>query len=71
MEALTENCGKAQEQLLLQILRTNGDTEYGKRYKLGEMQNKYEFVANHPLTKYNHYEQYIGKALYSFSQVAR
>lgn len=57
----TKNCSHVQEKTLMKILKENSDTVYGREYKLGQVNNKHEFVANHPLTFYEHYEPYIGK----------
>ena len=50
-----------QEETLLEILKNNADTEYGVKYKFRDIGDKLKFIAVHPLTRYAHYEPYVGK----------
>ncbi len=52
---------KVQEETLLKILKNNADTEYGLKYKFGDINSKEKYMSLHPLTRYSHYEQYVGK----------
>lgn len=55
---------QVQEETLLKILKSNADTEYGLKYNFGGINDKAKYVSQHPLTRYKHYESYIGKACY-------
>ncbi|XP_072026291.1 uncharacterized protein [Amphiura filiformis] len=50
---------KAQEDLLKDIMESNADTKYGKKYKLRGVTQLQDLRANHPLTDYAHYERYV------------
>lgn len=54
-----------QEETLLKILKNNADTEYGLKYKFRDIDDKLKFIALHPLTRYAHYEPYVGKQVYN------
>lgn len=63
LETDTIDFGKVQEKTLLGILKNNACTEYGLQYKFDAIQNKEQYVALHPLTRYGHYKDYIDKIL--------
>ncbi|XP_071950666.1 uncharacterized protein [Antedon mediterranea] len=50
-----------QEKLLLDALRKNKKTAYGKDLKFHEIHSLDEFKAKHPLTDYSHYKSYIDR----------
>lgn len=52
---------EVQEETLLKILKNNADTEYGVKYKFRDIDDKMKYIAIHPLTRYAHYERYVGK----------
>lgn len=52
---------QVQEETLLKILKSNADTEYGLKYNFGGINDKAKYVSQHPLTRYKHYESYIGR----------
>ena len=54
-----------QEETLLKILKNNADTEYGLKYKFRDINDKLKFIAVHPLTRYAHYEPYVGRQVYN------
>ena len=49
------------EQFLLDLLKHNQDTEYGKQWKFSEIKNREDFAKNHPITNYDHYQEYMDK----------
>ncbi|XP_071950678.1 uncharacterized protein [Antedon mediterranea] len=60
-EKQTKYFRKTQEKLLLDGLKKNGKTAYGKDFKFHEIHSLDEFKAKHPLTEYSHYIQYIDR----------
>ena len=59
MEKCSRNPGKANEELLLRILRENADTEYGRKYGFGEIRSVEEYRQKVPYSDYDVYEPYI------------
>ena len=57
----TINFELAQEETLFQVLQSNESTEYGMKYEFCDIRDKNKYVTRHPLTRYNHYKDYIGK----------
>lgn len=57
------NFAEVQEETLLRILKGNASTEYGVRYKFGDIEGKKQYVAMHPLTRHIHYKEFIGEIL--------
>ncbi|XP_038058031.1 GH3 domain-containing protein-like [Patiria miniata] len=49
---------KAQEKFLRELISRDADTEYGRRYLTG-IQSLQDFRDKHPLTKYDHYQDYF------------
>ncbi|XP_022106476.1 GH3 domain-containing protein-like [Acanthaster planci] len=49
---------KAQETFLQKLISRDANTEYGKRYLRG-IQSLQDFRDKHPLTKYDHYQDYF------------
>ncbi|XP_071500233.1 uncharacterized protein [Diadema antillarum] len=58
-----KNPRRAQDRLLRHILLENGDTEYGRRYRLRDIRDREEFRARHPLTTYEHYRPYVEREI--------
>ncbi|XP_013403628.1 GH3 domain-containing protein [Lingula anatina] len=59
---LQYDCYKAtsvQEKILLQRLRANAATDYGKDHKFSEIKSAEMFRKSHPLTRYAHFQPYI------------
>ncbi|XP_033742604.1 GH3 domain-containing protein-like [Pecten maximus] len=52
-----------QNEILLQRLQRNKDTEYGAKYRFSEIKTREDFVKSHPLTRINHYEDYIKRMM--------
>ncbi|OQV20765.1 putative indole-3-acetic acid-amido synthetase GH3.1 [Hypsibius exemplaris] len=48
-----------QNGVLLRILKLNGKTEYGLKYKLSHVKTREDFVKAHPVTKYAHYANLV------------
>ena len=61
LETDSVNFVEVQEETLLKILKSNANTEYGVQYRFVDIQNKRQYVALHPLTRYSHYKEYIGR----------
>ena len=61
LEADSVNFVKVQEETLLKVLKSNANTEYGVKYNFGDIQDKTQYVAMHPVTRYSHYKDYIGE----------
>lgn len=59
LEYDTKNVYQVQHEILLQRLKQNQNTEYGQKYKFSEIQDRVSFRKVHPLTRYNHYSDYI------------
>lgn len=53
------NTRAAQEQLLLDLLRRNSDSEYGKRYRFSEILNADEFRQRVPIVRYEGLTGYV------------
>ncbi|XP_072051033.1 uncharacterized protein [Amphiura filiformis] len=56
-----QNPRQTQEHLLHKLLNQNKDTEYGKRYDFNTISSIEAFRKAHPLTKYDHYSDYIDR----------
>ncbi|XP_042891583.1 GH3 domain-containing protein-like isoform X2 [Penaeus japonicus] len=57
----SEDFMKVQEDFLMNVLKENRETEYGKDMSFVEMNSINSFCKLHPLTRYNHFEAYIEK----------
>lgn len=55
---------KVQEETLIKMLKSNADTDYGQKYKFRDIDSKVKYANLHPLTRYSHYAQYVGKQIY-------
>ncbi|XP_071948253.1 uncharacterized protein [Antedon mediterranea] len=60
-EKLTKKFRKTQEKYILNGLRHNQNTIYGKEFHLGDIHSLGEFKTRHPLTTYSHYEKYVDR----------
>lgn len=67
----TANVERVQEKLLMDILRLQRDTEYGKRHNFRAITTVCEFLSKHPLTSYEDYRSIIEDIAHtgSFSQL--
>ncbi|ELU16623.1 hypothetical protein CAPTEDRAFT_191927 [Capitella teleta] len=57
----SKDCVKTQESTLLQFIKENSDTIYGRDHSFSQIHNRDDFVRLHPLTIYEHYESYIDR----------
>ena len=58
---LRSHLQKKKEQFLLDLLKNNQETEYGKQWKFSEIKNREDYVKNHPITNYDHYQAYMDR----------
>ena len=56
---------KANEELLLRILKDNENTEYGKKYGFGEIHSIDEYRRKVPFTDYSDFEPYIQRMIHN------
>lgn len=63
LEKSTKDIVKTQETILLDRLKENSETVYGKEYKFSEIRSRDEFVKAHPLTRIKHYQPYIQRMM--------
>jgi hypothetical protein len=54
-------CEAAQQAVLLEILRQNADTEYGRRYGFSAIHSPMEYQSAVPLAEYGDFEPYISR----------
>lgn len=59
LETDTRDIKRVQEETLLQRVRKNQNTEYGQLYRFAEIKNAEMFQQRHPLTRYDHYSEFI------------
>lgn len=52
-----------QQEVLLNFLKANADTDYGKRFGFLEVVSREDFVSRHPLTTYADIEPYISRMI--------
>ena len=58
-----KNCKATQEDVLLNILKINGNSQYGMDFSLKNIKSKSDFVKQHSLTYYDRYLKYVNEAL--------
>ncbi|KAL4230653.1 hypothetical protein ACF0H5_011029 [Mactra antiquata] len=63
LEDSTKDVKTAQNDLLLERIKENACTEYGRRFRFEEIKGREDFVQFHPLTRYPHYEPYIERMM--------
>ncbi|CAH1776590.1 unnamed protein product, partial [Owenia fusiformis] len=61
LEKDSKDYKNVQSNILLERLRANEDTKYGKDFKFSEIKSTEDFIKKHPLTRYSHFQPYIGK----------
>jgi len=59
----THNVAQVQKSFLLQQLRDNARTEYGRKYDFASAGSVEEFQRLHPLTRYDHYAPYVQRMM--------
>ncbi|XP_071496606.1 GH3 domain-containing protein-like [Diadema antillarum] len=52
-----------QERLLIEVIKKNGNTEYGRRFGLQEVKSLDDLRRRHPLTTYEHYQGYVERMM--------
>ena len=57
----TKHPQKYQDELLMNFIKTNCETEFGKDYNFASLKTREDFVKNFPLTTFAHYEKYVGR----------
>ncbi|NEQ09962.1 MAG: GH3 auxin-responsive promoter family protein, partial [Moorea sp. SIO4E2] len=55
----TANAAKVQTKVLMDILKLQKDTDYGKRYKFSEIKSVKDFRKAHPISTYQDYQDII------------
>ena len=66
LEEDTKHFQQIQEKFLLNILKKNSETKYGRQFKFTEIRSRRDFTESHPITKYNHYKNFVGRYLFYF-----
>ena len=61
LDAASHNPLKAQEKFLLNILKTNANTEYGQKYNFLKISSQNDYQKNVPICEYKDIEPYIEK----------
>ena len=56
---------KANEKLLLRIVKDNESTEYGRKFGFGEIQSIDEYRRRVPFSDYSDYEPYIERMIHN------
>lgn len=64
LEQDTKNFPQVQEKFLLNILKKNSETKYGRQFKLTDIRIRRAFTNGHPITRYNHYKTFVGRYFY-------
>ncbi len=63
METESRRANACSRELLMQLLRDNADTEYGRKYGFREIRSYEEYAARVPFSGYEDYEPYIERML--------
>ena len=63
MENASQNAKALSKETLMQLLRENENTEYGKKYAFSEIHSYKDFARMVPLSDYSDYEPYIEQML--------
>ena len=61
LEKDTNSFPQVQETFLLNILKKNSKTRYGREFKFNEITSRRDFTDVHPITKYDHYKAFVGR----------
>ncbi|CAH1778232.1 unnamed protein product, partial [Owenia fusiformis] len=54
---------KVQEEILMKLIDTNKNTQYGKDHNFSSMKTPEDFIRMHPVTKYDHFESYFDRVI--------
>lgn len=63
IERIEKNPGKAQEKVLLSLLKSAQNTEWGKKYKYNSIKNIEEFQKNVPINSYEDLSPFISRMM--------
>ena len=63
MHRSTAGARKKNEELLMRILRTNKDCEYGKKYGFSDIKTAEEYRRRLPMTVFDDYQEYITRMI--------
>lgn len=61
LESDTIELRNVQNRLIMQRVRRNQSTIYGRDYNFKSIKTMEDFLKKHPLTRYNHYQSYLEK----------
>ena len=64
MEQASLHGNAVSQETLMRLIRTNENTEYGRRFGFREIRSYADFAARVPLTEYEDYEPYIERMFY-------
>ena len=62
-EELTKNAPQINQQLMLDLVKRNADTEYGKRYCFDQIQTLEDFKEKVPFSVYDDYASYVERMI--------
>ncbi|CAH1779347.1 unnamed protein product [Owenia fusiformis] len=54
---------QAQDKLLMKLINTNKNTKYGIDHNFSMIKSPEDFIEQHPVTKYDHYEEYFDRVI--------
>ena len=63
LEQDSNNIQAVQEETLLEMIRDNEDSLYGTDFKFKDIKSREDYVREHPLTRYHHFQPYIQKMM--------
>ena len=63
LHKMTADAGRINKKLLFKILKTNKDTEYGRKYHFSEIKTVEDFRRLVPVTTYTDYEPYVKRMI--------
>ena len=69
IEQMSEDPGKVQEDLLLQLMKANQDTEYGKKYNFAGINSIKEYQERVPICEYDDFAPYIERMVKGESNI--
>jgi hypothetical protein len=58
-----QHASVAQEECLLDMIKANKDTNYGKEFVFKSVEDVDDFIMQHPLTEYSYYESYVDQII--------
>jgi len=68
-DSLTKDPKAAQRKILLQILRKNQNTEYGRKYNFGNISSEKDYQENVPINSYQDLEPFVEKIINGHNNV--